>query len=245
VLSSYVFNSPAPRQLGAVFLALVLLILGGCVHPPAPTTPPVPDLADAKERVARYVDSGEYDRDFAAVVAQARTWLERRAKSGGRLALVLDIDETALSNIPVLKLNDWGVILEGATNLITGPCGLFEWMKLSRAEPLRPTLELTRLARQSGVAILFVTARPERLRAATEQNLKAAGYEWARLFLKPPRPKGAPKPASESEYKSRVRAQCVAEGYTIILNMGDQQSDLAGGFAERTFKLPNPFYRVP
>jgi len=27
--------------------------------------------------------------------------------------------------------------------------------------------------------------------------------------------------------------------------MGDQPSDLDGGFSERTFLLPNPFYRIP
>jgi HAD superfamily, subfamily IIIB (Acid phosphatase) len=30
------------------------------------------------------------------------------------------------------------------------------------------------------------------------------------------------------------------EGYTIILSVGDQESDLKGGYAERVFKLPNP-----
>jgi hypothetical protein len=30
----------------------------------------------------------------------------------------------------------------------------------------------------------------------------------------------------------------------IIANLGDQFSDLAGGYAERTFKLPNPFYSI-
>ena len=34
-------------------------------------------------------------------------------------------------------------------------------------------------------------------------------------------------------------------GYTIIFSMGDQDSDLAGGYAERTFKLPNPVYYLP
>ena len=33
-------------------------------------------------------------------------------------------------------------------------------------------------------------------------------------------------------------------GYLIILNVGDQESDLTGGFADRTFKLPNPFYFI-
>jgi hypothetical protein len=35
------------------------------------------------------------------------------------------------------------------------------------------------------------------------------------------------------------------QGYTIIANMGDQPSDLDGGLSERTFLLPNPFYRIP
>jgi hypothetical protein len=29
------------------------------------------------------------------------------------------------------------------------------------------------------------------------------------------------------------------------VNIGDQMSDLDGGFAERTYKLPNPFYFIP
>lgn len=34
-------------------------------------------------------------------------------------------------------------------------------------------------------------------------------------------------------------------GFRIIVNVGDQESDLAGGHAERAFKLPNPFYIIP
>ena len=39
-----------------------------------------------------------------------------------------------------------------------------------------------------------------------------------------------------------MRRRIAEQGYTILLSMGDQESDLAGGYAERTFKLPNPFY---
>lgn len=28
-------------------------------------------------------------------------------------------------------------------------------------------------------------------------------------------------------------------------NLGDQQSDLDGGYSERNYKLPNPFYLIP
>jgi len=34
-------------------------------------------------------------------------------------------------------------------------------------------------------------------------------------------------------------------GFDIILDIGDQLSDLAGGFADRTFKVPNPMYCIP
>ncbi|HEX7427555.1 MAG TPA: hypothetical protein VF328_11535 [Mycobacterium sp.] len=30
-----------------------------------------------------------------------------------------------------------------------------------------------------------------------------------------------------------------------MANVGDQPSDLDGGFAEQTYLLPNPFYRIP
>jgi hypothetical protein len=30
----------------------------------------------------------------------------------------------------------------------------------------------------------------------------------------------------------------------VTANIGDQPSDLSGGYAEKTFLLPNPFYRV-
>jgi hypothetical protein len=35
------------------------------------------------------------------------------------------------------------------------------------------------------------------------------------------------------------------QGYTVIVNVGDPMSDLEGGFAERTYKRPNPFYCIP
>jgi hypothetical protein len=34
-------------------------------------------------------------------------------------------------------------------------------------------------------------------------------------------------------------------GHTIMANVGDQWSDLAGGHAAMDFKVPNPFYFIP
>jgi predicted secreted acid phosphatase len=43
-------------------------------------------------------------------------------------------------------------------------------------------------------------------------------------------------------YKSGTRAYIESLGYDIVANFGDQFNDLAGGFADRTFKMPNPNY---
>ena len=50
---------------------------------------------------------------------------------------------------------------------------------------------------------------------------------------------------SAADFKAPQRQAIEREGYTIIANVGDQPSDLEGGFSERTFPLPNPFYRIP
>jgi hypothetical protein len=47
-------------------------------------------------------------------------------------------------------------------------------------------------------------------------------------------------------YKSGVRAHLENDlGWNIVANFGDQFSDLEGGFADKTFKLPNPNYFLP
>ena len=112
---------------------------------------------------------------------------------------------------------------------------------MARAEPIKPVLALVRFARERGVAVFFLTGRPERLRAATEANLRAAGYEWTGLLLKPDNL----ATRSAAEFTARERKKLQDQGYTIIVNIGDQMSDLDGGVAERTYKLPNTFYFVP
>jgi hypothetical protein len=44
-------------------------------------------------------------------------------------------------------------------------------------------------------------------------------------------------------FKTSKRA-VISKDYTIIANIGDQRSDLDGGYAERTWKVPNPFYYI-
>ena len=89
------------------------------------------------------------------------------------------------------------------------------------------------------------TGRRERDREGTLANLRAAGYTaCAGLYFKPD-----DAPESTGACKLAWRRRLAAEGYTLIANLGDQDSDFSGGGCERDFKLPDPFYltnlRVP
>ena len=205
------------------------------------------NLGQYKIKLTRYYESGQYDRDVAAAVGKAAAYLAGQANRKGKLAIVLDIDETSLSNWPVLKADDLGLIPQGPCDLSPqdlpqGACGWIVWLSQARDQPIRPTLELYRQARNEGMAVFFISGRRGSLRAATERNLRAAGYDkWNGLILKT----AVHQSESIIKFKSSARSKIVEEGYTIVLNMGDQESDLAGGYAERTFKVPDPFYYIP
>lgn len=231
--------------IGALLLAAAT---AGCAPARQPARPapaaapaPVPNLFETQGAITEYIQSGRYDADFARVVADATAWLDERAKKVKRPAIVLDIDETALSNWQAYRVNHWARILEGDCNLEHGPCNIRVWQAMGQSTALVPTLRLVQHARELGVAVFFVTGRPAELRASTEANLRAQGFTFDRVFLLP----SDRTYRSGVDFKAPIRSRLAGEGYTIVLSMGDQRSDLDGGSAERTFKLPNPVYYLP
>lgn len=226
-------------------LALVVVALG-CAPARAPQKkseppPAIPPLYESQGRITEYMTSGRYEADVARVTAAAKSWLEERAPKARRPAIVLDVDETALSNWPAFRVNHWARILQGDCNLERGPCNIRVWQAMGRSPALAPTLDLVRRARQLGVAVFFITGRGDELRETTERNLRDQGFAFEQLFLLP----SDRTFTGGAQFKMPIRQRLAAEGYTIILTMGDQQSDLDGGYAERTFRLPNPVYFLP
>jgi predicted secreted acid phosphatase len=91
------------------------------------------------------------------------------------------------------------------------------------------------------MAVIFLTGRAESQRPFTEQQLRNAGFlQWDQLILRAP---GQTAPAAV--FKAAERRKLMEQGYTIVVNVGDQYSDLEGGYADSIFKLPNPMYHVP
>jgi predicted secreted acid phosphatase len=212
----------------------VLTVSGGTDSNPTscPPSKEPENHAVVVDRLMRYHDSGEYDREIREVVDEARDYLGNRVKGASKdvkLAAVFDIDETALSN--------WE-ILSGC-----GFCNYPSRLKLypnSQGTAIVPVLELFNYAKKNGVAAFFITGRSTAQREATIKNLTDVGYsDWADLIMQP---EGNTQPARM--FKSDDRKQIEDRGYHIVLNIGDQASDLVGCCEERIFKLPNPFYLV-
>lgn len=200
------------------------------------------NLGDVKAALIAYHDRGEYEKGLEAVDAAAEAYLVERTPNVTKPALVLDIDETSLSNWEEIVANDFAYFANApCDHLPQGPCGAMAWDALARSPAIVSTLRLAQAASWHHVTIFFITGRYEAERGATEENLRAAGFpEWEKVYM---RPNGSPA-GPAADFKAPVREQITKMGYTIIVNVGDQRSDLAGGFSERTFLLPNPFYRV-
>ncbi len=121
---------------------------------------------DYASELKTYHDSGDYAADLKAVDQRARSYLVKRAATKRKPALVLDIDETSLSNYKYLSAANFsgtlGALALGVAN--------------ADDPPIYPTLNLFRVARRHGVAVFFITGRPDNIpgvRSQTVANLHA------------------------------------------------------------------------
>ena len=190
------------------------------------------DLPAYKKRLVEYYDSGDYQRDVEAVVDRAVAFLKENASKYKKPAIVLDIDETSLSNRAFMIQTSFGFF----------PEAWHAWVTRAESLVITPTLELFHVALEIKVSVFFVTAREETFFAATKKNLLRAGYTgWRGLFCKPLPRQGEPR-LSNAVFKTQIRKQITEQGYQILFTMGDKDHDLMGGYALQMYKVPNPFY---
>jgi predicted secreted acid phosphatase len=240
--SSFTTRRRAPLVIGLVAIGLSACTTSATLDSNPSLTQPA-NVGDAKIAATAYRESGAYDRDLTVVTSRAGAWMAERIPQVQRPAVVLDIDDTLLTNWEVIKADDFGRVFKGPCRALPdGPCGWIAWDLLGRSPAIPQSLAMYRQARSLGAEVFLISGRDESQRAATERNLRAAGFDGYRGLILPAR--GAHY-ASAADFKAPQRAAIEAAGYTIVANIGDQPSDLAGGHAERTFLMPNPFYRIP
>ncbi|MEH0546012.1 HAD family acid phosphatase [Streptomyces sp. B21-105] len=99
----------------------------------------------------------------------------------------------------------------------------------------KPVLDVAKYAQEHGVSLFFVTARPGIISGVTDYNLKTVGYKVSGLYVR-----GFLDLFKDvAAYKTAQRVTIESKGYTIIANIGNTPTDLSGGHAETTYKLPD------
>ncbi|MCH0562644.1 MULTISPECIES: HAD family acid phosphatase [unclassified Streptomyces] len=193
-----------------------------------------------------------YAKDLARLDRDAKRYIDRAARKarhhGEKPAVVFDIDDTLLLSLDYEKRYHYTY----------NPATWAEYVDRADRPAVFGSPELVRYAESKGVEVFYNSGLSEAQRAAAAENLKKVGadvnLDAGHMFLKDK----ANPPAYLSdcatvdawkcttvEYKSGTRKHIEDDlGYEIIANFGDQYSDLDGGYANRTYKVPNPTYFV-
>jgi len=171
----------------------------------------------------------------------------------GTPAILFDIDDTTLNTYSY----------EIYSNFVYNPTTNAFFVNAGSAQvfPAVPGMvDLEKAAEAKGYQVYFLTGRPVSQQAGTLANLTDAGYDVdpSHVFLKDTTAATEPwlaqcvDPVTHAftcttiQYKSLTRQHIEQDlGVDIVANFGDQYSDLSGGFADSTWKIPNPMYYLP
>jgi HAD superfamily, subfamily IIIB (Acid phosphatase) len=190
--------------------------------------------------------TGAYANEVGGIVDGAENYLQRPPAIRGSLNLnrksvVFDVDDTTLNTYSY----------EIYTNFVYNPTSNAAFVNAEVFPAVPHMVDLEHFAESRGYTIFFLTGRPGTQRAATVGNLQNEGYDVnnSNVYLKDYATDTWLSPCAPScsttQYKSLTRAHIESLGYDIVGNFGDQYSDLNGGFADQTFKMPNPMYYLP
>ncbi|MFE9437501.1 HAD family acid phosphatase [Streptomyces sp. NPDC006602] len=193
-----------------------------------------------------------YAKDLARIDASARKYIDQAARKahhrGEKPAVVFDIDDTLLLSLDYEKRYNY------TYNSTTWA----DYVNKADRPAVFGSPELVQYAEKKGVEVFYNSGLSEAQRSAAVENLKKIGadvnLDADHVFLKdkanpPSYLSGCATPGTWTcttvQYKSGTRQHIEKDlGYDIVANFGDQYSDLEGGYADRTYKLPNPTYYV-
>ncbi|MER5902150.1 HAD family acid phosphatase [Streptomyces mirabilis] len=193
----------------------------------------------------------QYAKDLSRLESDAKRYIDRAAHKakhrGEKPAVVFDIDDTLLLSLDYEK----------KTNYTYNSASWAAYVARADRPAVFGTPELVAYAKSRGVEVFYNSGLKESQRVDAVTNLKKVGadinLDAAHMFLKdaanPPAYLSACATAAAwncttVQYKSGTRKHIESLGYDIVANFGDQYSDLDGGYADKTFKLPNPTYFV-
>jgi hypothetical protein len=210
---------------------------------------PVPNTVDGADKpIHTFSDTSAYANEVGGIVQDAQEYLgatRSQKHLSGQKAVLFDVDDTTLNTY------DYEIYSNFVYNPATNAAFVDNPNYTLRAVP--HMVELENWAAAQGYTVFFLTGRGIAQLGGTIEDLRANGYTFddANVYTKD---LNAPwlascghstPPCTTIQYKSLTRAHIESLGYDIVANFGDQYSDLTGGYADETFKMPNPMYYLP
>lgn len=194
-----------------------------------PNAPKKPiNLTLARNAVENYYECGQYDTDVCNVVQKAISHF-KKIPITKKSVVIFDIDDTILSNYCDEKSIAFGYI----------PKLSHEWILHADAPQIPQTFELYTYLVSRGFHIIFLSGRKHDEYDATIQNLQKEGFRvFDRLIVR----SIDEESLTAQEFKTNRRKALIREGFAIVGTIGDQCSDLLGGYAEYGVKIPNYRY---
>lgn len=187
------------------------------------------NLTIAKERVIQYYDSGAFEREVRVVVDKAINHLKNHACEGKRPTVVFDVDDTLLWYYYKMKDISFGYV----------PDIFNQWLVSSIIPTVPHVKDLYDFCVERGYEIVFLTGHHGKEGPATIKHLKNLGFTKIDQFIM----RGEHElTLSALEFKSNRRKLLEEQGCTIIAAVGDQESDLIGGYNCYKVKIPNYTY---
>lgn len=219
------------KFLSIIFVTAIFVSLTACDCYKAPKKEDAHliNLTHAKNRVTAYYEKGEYNEELKKIVDEALAEFKDYEFTDST-AVVFDIDETTLSNYEHIKEINFGYKSD-----------IWDaWVLKEKATAIEEVKRLYDFFVEHDVNIFFITGRKEHTCGATYNNLMKAGYSRIDTLICKPQVKGL----KAADYKPKHRENLSKMGYDIIATIGDQYSDLDGGYTGKEIKLPNYMYEV-
>ena len=227
----------------------------------------IPNIDSVKSTIRTYYGAGSngianktaspYISELADIQADT---LAALPAAGPDDAIVFDADDTTL----------WTYDMEDAAmHFNFDPVLQNTWVQEKRFPATPGMVDFVDAVQAKGYDVYGLTGRGASQEDATLGNLTDVGYSqfngdnfFTKFDATSPKPNyldchtgvdpvDDPTKCTTVEYKAGTRKHIEAPveegglGKNIVLNIGDQWSDLQGGFSDATLKLPNPTYYLP
>ena len=190
------------------------------------------NLTTAREVVQQYYEQGHFETEVEEVVDRALEELIRQDRCHEGTAVIFDVDDTLLWSYYEMKRIQFGYTVRDN----------HEWVLKADAPVVPHVKQLYDYAVDRGCQIILITGRREDEREATIKNLKKDGFNKIDMLLMPSKEEKCATKGHVLEFKTRQRQLLEEKGYTIVATIGDQYSDLVGGYTDYKIKIPNYTY---